>query len=229
MKIRVLSCLLAGVLSLSLLLGACSQKPGETKKGPAFTLSDEEVVTMEKAADYLSYTAAEYNKEVPGKKELLTMASRAFGELPKPAGNNARLAPFDVDLSGVPQWALDDIKKLKEAGILVQNDLGITAKPMENRTDGKMEDAQTGDSGTDSDAVSQLDSVKDSVSEPSGEKEAVSQESADPSRSQKIEGSGLGLSIVRQIMEQYGGSVTVEDSNETGSTIVLRFICWDET
>ena len=51
---------------------------------------------------------------------------------------------------------------------------------------------------------------------------------ADPSRSQKIEGSGLGLSIVRQIMEQYGGSVTVEDSNETGSTIVLRFICWDE-
>ena len=47
-----------------------------------------------------------------------------------------------------------------------------------NRTDGKMEDAQTGDSGTDSDAVSQLDSVKDSVSEPSGEKEAVSQESA---------------------------------------------------
>ena len=52
---------------------------------------------------------------------------------------------------------------------------------------------------------------------------------ADPSRSQKIEGSGLGLSIVRQIMEQYGGSVTVEDSNETGSTIVLRFICLDET
>ena len=79
------------------------------------------------------------------------------------------------------------------------------------------------------DAVSQLDSVKDSVSEPSGEKEAVSQESAYPSRFQKIEGSGLGLSIVRQIMEQYGGSVTVEDSNETGSTIVLRFICWDET
>ncbi len=76
MKIRVLSCLLAGVLSLSLLLGACSQKPGETKKGPAVTLSDKEVVTMEKAADYLSYTAADYNKEVPGKKELLTMASR---------------------------------------------------------------------------------------------------------------------------------------------------------
>ena len=229
MKIRVISCLLAGVLSLSLLLGACSQKPGETKKGPAVTLSDKEVVTMEKAADYLSYTAADYNKEVPGKKELLTMASRAFRELPKPVGNNARLAPFDVDLSGVPQWALDDIKKLKEAGILVQNDLGITAKPMENRTDGKMEDAQTGDSGTDSDAVSQLDSVKDSVSEPSGEKEAVSQGKRLPSRFQKIEGSGLGLSIVRQIMEQYGGSVTVEDSNETGSTIVLRFICWDET
>ena len=144
MKIRVISCLLAGVLSLSLLLGACSQKPGETKKGPAVTLSDKEVVTMEKAADYLSYTAADYNKEVPGKKELLTMASRAFRELPKPVGNNARLAPFDVDLSGVPQWALDDIKKLKEAGILVQNDLGITAKPMENRTDGKMEDADRG-------------------------------------------------------------------------------------
>ena len=75
MKIRVLSCLLAGVLSLSLLLGACSQKPGETKKGPAVTLSDKEVVTMEKAADYLSYTAADYNKEVPGKKELFPLES----------------------------------------------------------------------------------------------------------------------------------------------------------
>ena len=46
---------------------------------------------------------------------------------------------------------------------------------------------------------------------------------ADPSRSQKIEGSGLGLSIVRQIMEQYGGSVFVESSAETGSTVTLTF------
>lgn len=181
MKIRVISCLLAGVLSLSLALGACSQKPGETKKGPAVTLSDEEVVTMEKAADYLSYAAAGYNKEVPGKKELmdnflglsekddatriqvLIMTSRAFGKLPKPIGNNARLAPSGVELSGAPQWAMEDIEKLNEAGILVQNDLGETAGSKENRTDGKTEDAQTGDSGTDSDAVSQSDSVKDSV------------------------------------------------------------------
>lgn len=46
---------------------------------------------------------------------------------------------------------------------------------------------------------------------------------ADPSRSQKIEGSGLGLSIVRQIMEQYGGTVTVESSEGTGSIVKLQF------
>lgn len=219
MKIRVISCLLACVLPLSLALGACSQKPGETKKGPAVTLSDEEVVTMEKAADYLSYAAAGYNKEVPGKKELmdnflglsekddatriqvLIMTSRAFGKLPKPIGNNARLAPYGVELSGVPQWAMKDIKKLNEAGILVQNDLGETTGSKENRTDGKTEDAQTGDSVTDSDAISQSDSVKDSISEPSGETEAVSQESADLSGI--ITGKEL-KTLVRRIYALYG-------------------------
>ena len=129
------------------------------------------------------------------------MTSRAFGKLPKPIGNNARLAPSGVELSGAPQWAMEDIEKLNEAGILVQNDLGETAGSKENRTDGKTEDAQTGDSGTDSHAVSQSDSVKDSVSEPSGEKEAVSQESADPSGT--ITGKEL-KTLVRRIYALYG-------------------------
>ena len=37
--------------------------------------------------------------------EAFTMTSRAFGKLPEPKGNTARIAPKDVNFSEVPEWA----------------------------------------------------------------------------------------------------------------------------
>lgn len=46
---------------------------------------------------------------------------------------------------------------------------------------------------------------------------------ADPSRSQAIEGAGLGLAIVRRVMERYGGEVRARSTPGIGTTITLRF------
>lgn len=43
----------------------------------------------------------------------------------------------------------------------------------------------------------------------------------DPSRSSKISGSGLGLSLVRTIIQRHGGSVTVESAPEYGTVFTI--------
>ncbi|UZM97864.1 S-layer homology domain-containing protein [Lysinibacillus sp. MHQ-1] len=58
----------------------------------------------------------------PAKKvEALVMLSRAFGELPKPVGNDLRSGTFGVEYTDVPTWAKKDIDKLTKAGILTGN------------------------------------------------------------------------------------------------------------
>lgn len=89
-------------------------------------------------ADYLVGAADNYNEAdrstlldglgddedaVATRIQALVMVSRAFGTLPEPKGNDARLAPKDVDLSGVPQWAVKDLENLKKGGVLADSDL----------------------------------------------------------------------------------------------------------
>lgn len=101
----------------------------------------DELLTLGKAADFLLTAAAKYNKNLPSREELmdnfiglgendelprlqaLIMVSRAFGELPEPKGNAARLAPEAVDLSQVPEWAQEELGILKKGGVLAQSDL----------------------------------------------------------------------------------------------------------
>lgn len=45
---------------------------------------------------------------------------------------------------------------------------------------------------------------------------------ADPARSRQIEGSGLGLSLAREIVRAHGGDLVLERSDETGTEFVLR-------
>lgn len=46
---------------------------------------------------------------------------------------------------------------------------------------------------------------------------------ADPSRNSKREGSGLGLALVKHIMEIHSGSVAVKSEPGEGTTFILRF------
>lgn len=142
MKHRLLTRMISVMLCSGLLLTACSV-PGSGTGGNYTTgAGGSEAVTIEKAADYLYREAAKYQKSVPEKEELmeslpgqkekggdlriqvLVMVSRAFGELPKPTGNQERLAPKDIILENVPQEARADLEKLNAAGVLAQSDLG---------------------------------------------------------------------------------------------------------
>lgn len=44
---------------------------------------------------------------------------------------------------------------------------------------------------------------------------------ADRSRSQKIPGSGLGLSVVKNIVERLGGNIVLESTEGVGTTVIL--------
>ncbi len=132
----------AAALSLALmtLLGACAPKQAETPDPTPtqnITLSDTPA-TLGQIADYLVSAADDYNQTdraalldgleggadaLATRVQALVMVSRAFGTLPAPVGNNARLTPQDVDLSGVPDWARADLENLKTGGVLADSDL----------------------------------------------------------------------------------------------------------
>ena len=107
-----------------------SAADGRNKAGEALTLGA--------LADYLMTAADDYNDKldrsnlladmeggestVATRLQALVMVSRAFGQLPAPAGNNARITTTDVDLSSVPNWAVDALENLKNGGMLAESD-----------------------------------------------------------------------------------------------------------
>lgn len=109
----------------------------------------EEKVTVGEAADYLVKAADAYT-ENPDRSEILAgyeekenepltreqclvMISRAFGTLPKPQGNNARIRDKDVSYSDVPESAQEAAANLLQGGILVNTEDGLL-KPKEEVT-----------------------------------------------------------------------------------------------
>jgi putative endopeptidase len=74
---------------------------------------------MNKETIIKGYENGGLKENQPVKKiEALVMLSRAFGELPKPQGNDLRIGTFGVEFTDVPDWAKEDIAKLSAAGVL---------------------------------------------------------------------------------------------------------------
>lgn len=213
-KHRLFFKFLSAVLCACMLLTACagtSAAPKSYKK--VFTLSDTEAVTMSAAADYLLTEAAKYNKNVPSREDLidnfsglketdkaprnqvLSMVSRAFGSLPAPTGNNARIAPKSVDLSKVPEWLQEDLEKLNAAGILAESDLSPTVS------------SGTADLNTnDKDAISEPSD--DAITDGSAQKDTAAgaagkDTSGDAGKEDVMTGQEL-KNIVRRIYALYG-------------------------
>lgn len=155
MNIKKLKALfLTGVIGLSTVLSACSSdKPADS------IVISEEPATLGEIADYLIRAADAYNdkcereeiladlgapEEEATRIQALVMVSRAFGELPKPQGNNARLAPEYIDMSKVPEWAREELQNLADGGVLAPSDLGQAEKQDEDMSFGFIQD----DSGT---------------------------------------------------------------------------------
>ncbi|MCR8844465.1 S-layer homology domain-containing protein [Paenibacillus sp. SC116] len=124
MKKKLVSLLMAMTMALSFSVSVyAADKPKPATRG-------EIVTTLSAAAD--AYQSGSNNKAVihgngdgnlrenePVKKvEALVMLSRAFGELPKPVGNDLRIGTFGAKFTDVPAWAKKDIDKLAEAGVL---------------------------------------------------------------------------------------------------------------
>lgn len=126
-------------LAFTVCLGACAPKQDESSSsGKKDEAAKQQPASIGEIADYLVKASDDYNKiergallkDIEGsetdkadKIQALVMGNRAFGTLPAPVGNNARLAPGDVDLTAVPDWAKSELENLKNAGVLADSDL----------------------------------------------------------------------------------------------------------
>lgn len=209
--------IIVGVLAISMILSSCSLGPQRNESAlPAVSLTDEEAVTMGKAADYLSFVAARYNKAVPGREELLNnsqglgeqdpapriqalvMVSHAFGKLPEPVGNNKRMAPKDVDLSQVPDWAKVPLEQLYIAGVLAQNDL----------TKKEPSDGNDGEQAADEMVEGYAARSKDMIDKASESEESQNSETSSPAAEESSTITGKELkTVVRRIYALYGSEL----------------------
>ena len=131
------------ILTAAAILGGCSAPAGgsytdqKTQTEKSEDSSQTGSATAGALADYFLKAAEDYHDSVnrvdiiDGFKEsekatrlqMLVMASRAFGTLPKP-GRYAKLtAPPAPDISGAPQWAKNALENLIGGGILTDSDL----------------------------------------------------------------------------------------------------------
>lgn len=98
-----------------------------------------EPTTVGALADYLMSAANDYNDKLDKNALMegqgdasatvtnagaLIMISRAFGTLPAPVGNNARLADKNVSFSDIPEDARDHVDNLIHGGVLVNTQDG---------------------------------------------------------------------------------------------------------
>lgn len=137
MKKKFLSLLMAiaMVLSVSVTAYAAETPPPATRGeivNTLLTAADAYKSGINKKAIIQGYKDGELRENEPAKKvEALVMLSRAFGELPEPAGNDLRSGTFGVKFTDVPAWAKKDIEKLAKAGVLTGNPdgtLGVNDK-----------------------------------------------------------------------------------------------------
>lgn len=120
--------------------GVSDAASGEASDTSAPEEAPETAATLGEIADYLVRVADDYNDQCTKERLLeglgsesdqatrvqaLVMVSRAFGKLPVPQGNDARLAPENVDLSAAPDWAVAELKNLVDGGVLAPSDLGL--------------------------------------------------------------------------------------------------------
>lgn len=167
MKKRIFFRAAALGLALMSILTACV--PGQdtgTLRSTQSTVRSEAPATLGEIAEYLVGAADDYNRAdrtlllagleggedtLATRVQALVMVSRAFGVLPAPTGNNARLAPGDVDLSNVPDWARADLENLKAGGVLADSDLTAAKSGMEES------DKDDGEDNADADVMSLSD------------------------------------------------------------------------
>lgn len=127
MKKKYLSLLMAFamVLPVSVPVYADETPPPATRGEIVTTLltaADAYTSGINKEAVIQGYEDGQLREKEPAKKiEALVMLSRAFGDLPKPVGNDLRSGTFGVEFTDVPAWAKGDIEKLAKAGVLTGN------------------------------------------------------------------------------------------------------------
>lgn len=117
-----------------------SAQEGSAQEGLQAGQEGQVSITVGQAAEYLVKAADDYNPSVT-KEELLkgyegtenqkvsriqalVMISRAFGTLPEPKGNNARLSDPDAGYSDIPEDAKSDVENLLKGGVLTSTEDG---------------------------------------------------------------------------------------------------------
>lgn len=142
--------LIAIVTAAVMLLTACAFQKAGTAPVASGNDTANGVVTLGKLADYFIKAADDYNpdadraevlegleeSEPATRLKMYVIASRAFGRLPAPAGNAQAIAPPEVDLSGVPDFAKEALQNLADGGVLSASDLGLPEKKEGNEQGG---------------------------------------------------------------------------------------------
>lgn len=164
MKTKWLKTITAIILLLSLTLTACTgSAPAEsTASGasPAPAQTAGKSLTLGQLADYFIKAADDYNPKADraevlegfdeagqaSRLQMFVLASRAFGQLPAPAGNRKNIVPAPVELTGVPEWAESALRNLSDGGILAASDLGLSGGS-EGSSEPAEQEAPVGDEG----------------------------------------------------------------------------------
>ncbi|MCB7303608.1 M13 family metallopeptidase [Bariatricus massiliensis] len=102
---------------------------GREKTAPKVTAGELAEFFLEAASKYVE--PAERVEVLAGMKEseeanrlqMLVLAGRAFGKLPKLEGNAEKMAPHAPELSEIPDWAREALENLAGGGILAETDL----------------------------------------------------------------------------------------------------------
>jgi signal transduction histidine kinase len=156
------------------------------------------------------------NGEQAQMKQIVVDMSPLLEEVVAEAGARAAAADVNLELEPTP----DDIRTLGDAFRLKQAVINLVDNAIKyNRPGGDVKVT------ADADESQVVIQVQDSgIGIPHGDRQRIFDRfyRVDKSRSRAQGGSGLGLAIVKKIVEDHGGSITVDSTTDEGSTFRIE-------
>jgi two-component system sensor histidine kinase SenX3 len=201
----------------------------------AVTLLAEALVSASEEPDQVRKFAKRLTKEA----ERLAKITQEIIQLSRLQAADALSKPELIDIDSVVALAIDQNRVLADARgirLIVGHDSGTTVYGDEallvvalhnlvaNAIQYSPDNSRVGIGVSDKDGIIEIAVTDQGVGIPEDERERVFERfyRSDPARSRNTGGSGLGLSIVKHVVQNHGGDVRVWSQTGNGSTFTIR-------